>query len=38
VRRSAPAKGGIDMRFIQEFGFTVKVGQDEAHQKWMLEN
>lgn len=26
------------MRFIQEFGFTVKVGQDEAHQQWMLEN
>lgn len=26
------------MRFIQEFGFTVRVGQDEAHQKWMLEN
>jgi hypothetical protein len=26
------------MRFIQEFGYTVKVGQDEAHQKWMMEN
>ena len=26
------------MRFIQEFGFTVKVGQDEAHQKWLVEN
>ena len=26
------------MRFIQEFGFTVKVGQDEAHQQWMLKN
>ena len=26
------------MRFIQEFGFTVKVGQDEAHQRWLLEN
>jgi len=26
------------MRFIQEFGFTVKVGQDEAHQRWMAEN
>ena len=26
------------MRFIQEFGFSVKVGQEEAHQQWMLEN
>jgi hypothetical protein len=26
------------MRFIQEFGYTVKVGQDEAHQKWLVEN
>jgi hypothetical protein len=26
------------MRFIQEFGYTVKVGQDEAHQKWHIEN
>jgi hypothetical protein len=26
------------MRFIQEFGYTVKVGQDEAHQRWMTEN
>lgn len=26
------------MRFIQEFGHTVKVGQDEAHQKWVIEN
>jgi hypothetical protein len=26
------------MRFIQEFGFTVRVGQDEAHQQWMVEN
>lgn len=26
------------MRFIQEFGYTVKVGQDEAHQKWLIEN
>jgi len=26
------------MRFIQEFGYTVKVGQDEAHQRWLLEN
>jgi hypothetical protein len=26
------------MRFIQEFGYTVKVGQDEAHQRWCIEN
>ena len=26
------------MRFIKEFGFSVKVGQDEAHQQWMLKN
>lgn len=26
------------MRFIQEFGYTVKVGQDEAHQKWLIAN
>jgi hypothetical protein len=26
------------MRFIQEFGYTVKVGQDEAQQKWLIEN
>jgi hypothetical protein len=26
------------MRFIQEFGYTVKVGQDEAHQRWLTEN
>ena len=26
------------MRFIHESGFTVKVGQDEAHQRWLLEN
>jgi hypothetical protein len=26
------------MRFIQEFGFNVKLGQDEAHQKWIAEN
>jgi hypothetical protein len=26
------------MRFIQEFGYTVKVGQDEAHQRWFEEN
>jgi hypothetical protein len=26
------------MKFIQEFGYTVKVGQEEAHQKWLIEN
>lgn len=26
------------MRLIQEFGYTVKVGQDEAHQKWVIKN
>jgi hypothetical protein len=26
------------MRFIQEFGFTVKVGQEEAYQKWLQKN
>lgn len=26
------------MRFIQEFGFTVKVGKEEAHQQWLIEN
>ena len=26
------------MRFIQEFGYTVKVGQEEAHQRWLEEN
>jgi hypothetical protein len=26
------------MRFIQEYGYTVKVGQEEAHQKWLLDN
>jgi hypothetical protein len=26
------------MRFIQESGFTIKVGQEEAHQKWLTEN
>ena len=26
------------MRFIQSFGYTVKVGQDEAHQKWVIAN
>ena len=26
------------MRFIQEFGYTVKIGKDEAHQRWLIEN
>ena len=26
------------MRFIQEFGYTVKIGQEEAHQRWLIEN
>lgn len=26
------------MRFIQEFGYTVRVGQEEAHQRWLIEN
>ena len=26
------------MRFIQEFGFTVKVGMEEAHQQWLAKN
>ncbi|MGZ8475341.1 MAG: hypothetical protein ACXWWQ_03830 [Candidatus Limnocylindria bacterium] len=26
------------MRFIQEFGYSVKVGQEEAHQKWFAAN
>lgn len=26
------------MRFIQEIGFTIKVGQEEAYQQWMMEN
>ncbi|MFL5756838.1 MAG: hypothetical protein ACJ77N_11125 [Chloroflexota bacterium] len=26
------------MRFIQEFGYSVKIGQEEAHQRWVTEN
>jgi hypothetical protein len=26
------------MRFIQEYGFTVKIGQEEAYQQWLIEN
>jgi hypothetical protein len=26
------------MRLIQEFGYTVRIGQEEAHQRWVMEN
>jgi hypothetical protein len=26
------------MRFIQEFGYTVKIGREEAHQQWLAAN
>ena len=26
------------MRFIQEYGFTIKVGQEEAYQQWLADN
>ena len=26
------------MRFIQEFGYSVKVGMEEEHQRWLQEN
>ena len=26
------------MRFIQEFGYTVKIGHEEAHQQWLAAN
>ena len=26
------------MRFIQEFGFSIKVGEEEAFQRWLVEN
>ena len=26
------------MRFISEYGFTVKLGQEEAYQQWLQEN
>jgi hypothetical protein len=26
------------VRFIEEFGFTVKIGQEEAHQQWFVDN
>ena len=26
------------MRLIQQFGYTVKLGKDEAHQQWLIDN
>jgi hypothetical protein len=26
------------MRFISEYGYTVKLGQEEAHQEWLQQN
>jgi hypothetical protein len=26
------------MRFIQEFGFSVKLGEEEAYQQWLVEH
>ena len=26
------------MRFIQEWGYTVKLGQEAAHQQWLIDN
>ena len=26
------------MRFIQEFGFTIKIGKEEAYQQWLADN
>lgn len=26
------------MRFISEFGFSIKLGQEEAYQDWLAEN
>jgi len=26
------------MRLMQEFGYSVKIGREEAHQKWFTEN
>ena len=26
------------MRFIQEFGFTIKIGKEEAYQQWLVDN
>ena len=26
------------MRFMQEFGYSVKLGKEEAHQQWLVDN
>ena len=26
------------MRFIQEIGYTVRLGHEEAHQRWLIDN
>lgn len=26
------------MRFIQEFGFTIRIGEEEAYQQWLVDN
>jgi hypothetical protein len=26
------------MRFIQEWGFTITIGMEEAHQRWLVKN
>lgn len=26
------------MRFIQEFGYSIRIGEEEAHQRWLEEN
>lgn len=26
------------MRFIQEYGFSVRIGQEEEHQAWLAQN
>lgn len=31
-------EGTPTMRFIQEYGYTVPVGQEEAHQRWFIEH
>lgn len=37
-RAGQQEEGGRSVRFIQEFGYTVKVGQEEAHQRWLIDN
>jgi hypothetical protein len=38
TRQSSRGGEEREMRFIQEFGFTVKVGQEEAYQRWLQKN